>query len=240
MLHKICDSLLTLAYPQICHVCRESVETAADGVACRKCWQKTRIFSGRETRCAKCSAFLQDKPSPHETFCHHCDEHVYDAARAVGIYENALAACVLNLKREPFVARNLKKLFISAFENSPFRDCGLIVPVPLSKKRLLERGFNQAEILADILAKAFALDLDKHSLTRKIHTPVHRAAMDRRARELTVEKAFEVTRPKLLKGEKILVVDDVLTSGATASACAEALKKKGADKVYVLTVARAI
>ena len=63
--------------------------------------------------------------------------------------------------------------------------------------------------------------------------------MDRRARELTVENAFEVTRPKLVKNKKILLVDDVFTSGATTSACAEILKKKGADKVYVLTIARA-
>jgi competence protein ComFC len=64
--------------------------------------------------------------------------------------------------------------------------------------------------------------------------------MDRRARELTVENAFEVVHPKLVKGEKILLVDDVFTSGATTSFCAKALKKKGATKVYVMTVARAI
>jgi competence protein ComFC len=240
MLQKIYDSLLTLAYPQVCHVCNESVETAAAGVACQKCWQKTRIFTGNETLCAKCSAFLQDKPSKSQTFCHACDEHFYDAARVVGLYENALAASVLNLKREPFVAQTLKKLFTAAFENSPFRDATVIVPVPLSKKRFLERGFNQAEVLAETLARHFALKLDDQSLARKIHTPVHRAAMDRRARQLTVENAFEVTRPKLVRGEKILLVDDVFTSGATVSACAEALKKKGADKVYVLTIARAI
>ena len=116
----------------------------------------------------------------------------------------------------------------------------MIIPVPLSKRRFLERGFNQAEVLAELLAKETALKIDKQSLARKVHTPVHRAAMDRRARELTVENAFEVTRPKLVKGEKILLVDDVFTSGATTSTCAKALKKKGADKVYVLTIARAV
>jgi ComF family protein len=240
MLQKIYDSLLTLAYPQVCHVCNESVETAAGGVVCQKCWQTARFFSKNETRCAKCSAFLQEKSANFQTFCHRCDEHFYDAARAVGFYENALAAAVLNLKREPFVAKTLKNLFISAFENSPFQDATVLFPVPLSKKRFLERGFNQAETLAEILATSFALRIDRQSLARKIHTPVHRAAMDRRARELTVENAFEVTRPKLVRGEKILLVDDVFTSGATASACAQALKKKGADKVFVLTVARAI
>lgn len=240
MLQKIYDSLLTLAYPQICHSCSNSVENSADGVVCRKCWQKTKIFSGNETLCAKCSAFLQEKPANFQTFCHQCDEHFYDAAIAVGLYENALAASVLHLKREPFVAKTLKNLFISAFENSLFQDATVIIPVPLSKKRLLERGFNQAEILAGILAKEFNLKTDKQSLARKIHTPMHRAAMDRRARELTVENAFEITRPNLVKNEKVLLIDDVFTSGATTSFCAKALKKKGADKVYVLTIARAL
>lgn len=240
MLQKIYDSLLTLAYPQICQVCSNSVEISADGVVCRKCWQKTRIFSDNETLCAKCSAFLQEKSSNFQTFCHICDEHFYDSVRAVGLYENALAASILHLKREPFVAKTLKNLFISAFENSSFQDSNVIIPVPLSKKRFLERGFNQAEVLAEILAKKIGLKIDKQSLARKIHTPMHRAAMDRRARELTVENAFEVTRPNLVKGEKVLLVDDVFTSGATTSACAKALKKKGADKVYVLTIARAI
>jgi len=240
MLQKIYDSLLSLAYPQVCHVCADSVESSVDGVACRKCWRKTRVFSGGETLCAKCSAFLQAKPSNHETFCHKCDEHFYDAARAAGIYESALAASVLNLKREPFVSQTLKKHFIAAFETSPFQDTTLAIPVPLSKKRLLERGFNQAEILALILEKNCGLKTDKQSLARKIHTPVHRAAMDRRARELTVENAFEVVRPKLIRGEKILLIDDVFTSGATTSFCAKVLKKKGAGKVYVLTLARAI
>jgi len=240
MLQKIYDSLLTLVYPQSCHVCNGSVENSADGVVCRKCWRKTRMFEGNETLCAKCSAFLQEKPSNSQTFCHLCDEHFYDSARGVGLYENALAASVLYLKREPFVARNLQDLLVSAFENSPFQDASLIIPVPLSKKRLLECMFNQAEVLAEILSKKSGLKIDKQSLSRKIHTPLHRAAMDRRARELTVENAFEVTRPKLIRNENVLLVDDVLTSGATTSFCAKALKKKGAGRVYVLTLARAI
>ena len=240
MLQKIYDSLLTLVYPQICQVCNESVENSADGVVCQKCWRKTRIFEGNETLCVKCSAFLQEKPSSFQTFCHRCDEHFYDAARSIGLYENGLAASVIYLKREPFVAKNLQQLFVYAFENSPFQDATSIIPVPLSKKRFLERTFNQAEVLAEILSKKSGLKIDRQSLARKIHTPMHRAAMDRRARELTVENAFEVKRPRLIEGENILLVDDVFTSGATTSFCAKALKKKGADKVYVLTIARAL
>ena len=239
MFHKIFDSLLTLAYPQACQVCKNSVENLADGVACRECWEKTQTFSGAETLCGKCGRFLQAKPTNFQTFCHQCDEHFYDSAIAVGIYENALSASILYLKREPFVAKHLQNLFISRFQNSDFQDVSLIIPVPLSKKRRLERGFNQAEVLAKILAKRTNIKLDEQSLIRKIHTPMHRAAMDNKARELSVKNAFEVMRPKLIEGEKILLIDDVFTSGATVSNCAKILKENGAKQVCILTVARA-
>ncbi len=68
---------------------------------------------------------------------------------------------------------------------------------------------------------------------------MHRAAMDKKAREMTVRNAFQITRPKLIADQNILLVDDILTSGSTASHCAKALKKSGASKVNVLTLARA-
>lgn len=240
MFHKIYDSLLTLAYPQACEICQNSVENSSDGVACRLCWEKTRIFSGRETLCAKCGAFLQPKLSKFETFCHRCDEHFHDAARAVGIYEKALSASVLRLKREPVVAKRLEKLFVSRFQNSAFQDATIIAPVPLSKKRLLERGFNQAVVLAKILSKHTGIALDEQSLVRPAHTPMHRVGMDEKARATSVKNAFDVKRPKLIEGETILLIDDVFTSGATASACAKVLKERGASRIYVLTLARAV
>jgi ComF family protein len=240
MFNVILDSLLTLTYPQACQICENSVENSADGIACDPCWLKTNIFSGAETLCAKCSAFLQLQSSNFQTFCHRCDGHFYDAAAAAGIYEHALAASVINLKREPFVAKRLRKIFVERFQNSNFRAATLIVPVPLSKKRFLERGFNQAVVLSKILSKRFDIKFDGQSLVRKIHTPMHRAGMDGKARALSVENAFEVKRPMFIKGEKILLVDDIYTSGATVSNCAKVLKESGADEVYAFTLAKTL
>lgn len=239
MLTKVLDSLLTVFYPQSCQNCGASVEKFEFGTACQKCWNQTRFFSGKETACYKCSKFLSDKEIEFQTFCHQCDGHFYEQARAAGLYENALQSSILNLKIEPFVSKKLREVFVSAFKRLDFHDADLIVPIPLSKKRLLERGFNQADVLAKILSDETKIKLDEKSLARKIHTPMHRAGMDNKARELTVKNAFEVTRPNLIKDKKILLVDDVFTSGATASACAKVLKKSGAEKVYVLTLARA-
>jgi competence protein ComFC len=236
---KITDSLLTIIYPQACQICGESVERSENGVVCESCWRKTALFDGTETLCHKCGRFLSEKPSNFQTFCHLCDEHFYDTARAAGLYEDALRASILHLKREPFAAKTLQKILIETFNRSEFQDTDLIIPVPLSKKRFLERGFNQAAVLTDILAQKLNITPDLQSLIRTVHTPMHRAGMDTKARELTVKNAFEVKRPKLIEGKTILLVDDVFTSGATASFCAKSLKKSGAKKIYVLTIARA-
>ncbi len=239
MLESIYESLLTLFYPQNCHICYNSVERSADGVACCECWDKVRLFSGSEVLCKKCGAFLRESGVPGEAACGKCDDHHYDSALAIGIYEHALAASVLHLKKNPFICSSLSHRFLTALAGRGSDDFSMIIPVPLSKKRRLERGFNQAEVLAAILAKKTGKRHVINNLVRTIHTPMHRAAMDRKAREMSVRNAFEVKHPKLVRNEKILLVDDIFTSGATASNCAKVLKKNGAAEVRVITLARA-
>lgn len=233
------NSFLTLIYPLGCQICQKSVERQADGIVCAECWQETPIFNGNETLCNKCGAFLIDTPSNFETFCRRCDDDFYDKAMAIGKYEKALLMAILNLKHTPFVPKTLSDLFFQQFLGSDFQDASVIIPVPLSQKRLAERGFNQAELLAEKLSTQTGLAFDKISLHRKIHTEKSRRGMDRKSRQESVKNAFEVVSPRLIEGQKILLIDDVFTSGATVSNCAKALKKAGAEKVYVLTVARA-
>jgi ComF family protein len=188
--------------------------------------------------CNKCGAFFSDTPASVEVYCHKCDEHLYHKAVAVGVYEQALSAAILELKRVPNVPQSLVNLITDATPRIPMAD--VIVPVPLSRMRAVERGYNQAALLAECVSRSCGVPLDALSLQRRKHTPIHRMGMDQRARELTVEKAFDVVRPNFVKGKAILLVDDVLTSGSTASACAKALLKSGASRVSVFTLARAV
>ncbi len=244
MLFKtLANSALALIYPQECQVCGNSVESKSDGLICAKCWENTGIFSGDETFCYKCGKMaVGDLPKgEHETVrCHQCDGDFFDFARAVGNYDNALKSSILHLKHTPFIAERLQKLFYQAFlQNPAINKATRIVPVPLSDKRQKERGFNQAQILGEILAKFTGLPCDELAILRKIHTEKHRACMDKKARQESVRNAFEAKHPRLLKDEKILLVDDVFTTGATVSNCAKALKKQGASEVFVLTIAHA-
>jgi ComF family protein len=129
---------------------------------------------------------------------------------------------------------------IAAFERSGFAGADIVVPVPLSRKRAVERGYNQAAVIAAILSRSARIELGTSALERRLDTPMHRVGMDKKARELTVKKAFAVVHPRLIEGRDVVLVDDVFTSGATASACAAVLKKNGAARVRVFTVARAV
>ena len=235
------DALLTLSYPQNCAICRRSVEQRRFGVVCEACWSATRILSGAETICWKCGLFA-DEVSParlDEVSCRRCETQSFTAARSVGPYEDALRASVLELKRQPHTSAHLEKLLLNAASREPLKLCNRIIPVPLHFKRLRARGFNQASILAQALSRGLQLPLDEVSLMRVSSTEKYRAGLDAKGRQDTVAGAFEVCHPRLIANEDILLVDDVFTTGATVSSCAEALLASGAKTVFVLTIARA-
>ena len=236
------DALLTLAYPQACVICARSVEERKYGVACEACWIKTPVFDGSETLCWKCGvrALAEVSGEFHDQMrCHRCDSQAFTAARAIGLYEGALREAVLRLKREPHVAAHLETLLVAVARRRPFLDSTRIIPVPLHPQRLRARGFNQASVLAQALSKSLGLPLDEVSLRRVSASEKYRAGLDVKGRHDTVARAFEVVHPRLVAEEEILLVDDVFTTGATASACAEVLIAAGAKSVCVLTLARA-
>jgi ComF family protein len=242
-LDALYDATLALVYPLRCAACASAgVEARGDAPACAACWRATTIFTGDETCCWKCGALAAGELPPEkrpDVRCRRCDADAFTAARSLGRYEGALRASILTLKHEPHVSARLGGLLFEAQRRPPLDAATRIVPVPLHAERERERGFNQATLLARTLATLSALPLDEWSLVRDVHTPRHRAGMDARARRETVERAFRVERPRLVAGECILLIDDVFTTGATVSACAQALKDAGARDVFVLTVARA-
>jgi len=237
------DSLLALVYPQVCAICAGSVESRALGAVCERCWQDTQVFSGAEILCWKCglpSIGTVPDEKREEVRCRRCDHDAFTAARACGFYEGALRASVLLLKREPFVSRKLGELLLKSQQQYPLSEATRIVPVPLHPERQKARGFNQAALIGRELSRIASLPLDEISLVRTQHTNRHRAGMDAKDRRATVADAFRVTYPALIVGERILLVDDVFTTGATVSSCAQTLVDAGAAEVFVLTIARPI
>ena len=236
------DAALALVYPQPCAVCGESVESRHDGIACARCWDSAPLLRGNETLCWKCGAPASGKASEDQreaVRCGRCDDHAFTNARTCGAYEGALLASILELKRRPYVSRRVAYQLYQTQQRQPLINGEVIIPVPLHSSREIERGFNQAVVLAQALAQLSHLPVDEQSLVRQLQTKMHRAGIDAKARRQSLAEAFTVRHPKLIVGKSVLLVDDVFTTGATASACAEALMSAGAHRVLVLTIARA-
>jgi ComF family protein len=237
------DAALALVYPQACAVCGGSVESRHDGVACAACWGATRLFSDDDTLCWKCGAFTRANVSEDRkksVRCGQCDADSFGAARACGFYEGALRASALELKREPHVAARLARLMLDTLERQPLNSANLIIAIPLHPSRERERGFNQAALLARELSRLSHLPYDEHSVVRRVHTERHRAGMDARARRESVAGAFAIRHADAIAFKRVLLIDDVFTTGATVSACASALSAAGAESVLALTIARAL
>ena len=156
---------------------------------------------------------------------------------AIGWYEGALRETVLLLKRQPYLPEHLMELIIEASRS--LTSVTRVVPVPLHKERLRSRGFNQAAIIGREMSRALGVPLDEVSLVRVTSWEKHRTGLDAKGRRDSVAKAFAVRHPRLVEAEDILLVDDVLTTGATVEACEAALVEAGAKSVQVFALAQA-
>jgi len=242
------DAAVATLYPSGCRVCGSVIESWRDGVACAKCWQEIEQKSLTRDFCAKCWAPLQPPPSripsrieAVDRRCGRCDQFAFGFVRACGPYEGALRETVLRLKRRPHIPTRLRDALRRTFAALPESHLiESIVPVPLHPDRRAERGFNQAELIARELASLTDLRLDSTAVIRVKKTERHRAGMGARERARSLEKAFRIRAPRLVEGRIALVVDDVMTTGSTASEIAGALLGGGARAVNVLTLARAM
>jgi ComF family protein len=160
-------------------------------------------------------------------------------ARACGAYAGALETNVLFLKSQPHVCRRLREILRQTYAaNLPYVSSDMVMPVPLHPTRRRQRGFNQAELLARVLASHFDLRFDAATLRRSKNTERHRAGMDAFDRMKSVEGAFQVTDADAIQNASVLLIDDVFTTGSTICAAAKTLLEAGAAQVQVLTLAK--
>ncbi|MBS1810062.1 MAG: ComF family protein [Acidobacteria bacterium] len=236
------DSATALVYPTLCRVCEASIDSLDDGITCRHCWLENENARLNFDHCEKCDASLPRLHlKPQARSCGKCESFAFTDARACGIYKGSLREAVLALKRQPNIPEHLQKLILATFWQLPETDkIELIVPVPLHPSRLRERGYNQAELIAQVLARQVQLPIAKTALQRQQETERHRAGMNIEQRMKSLAGAFTIAAPRLIAERSILLVDDVMTTGSTAHEIATILLDSGARKVQVLTVARAM
>jgi len=161
--------------------------------------------------------------------------------RTPGPFRGTVAEAVHLLKYsgKPSIARRLAGLMADSLEpEGRHRQADLIAAVPLHGAKQRERGFNQAQLLADELSAKLGIGTDRKAAVRARHNPTQ-TKLNRRQRLENVRGIFKVPEPSRVRGRRIILVDDVLTTGATIGSCGQALLEAGASEVLALTAAAA-
>jgi ComF family protein len=190
--------------------------------------------------CVSCrTPFLNSFPLDFEGRCALCRSGLrgFDAAYCYGSYEGALRELIHLYKygRVQTLAKPLGALLAAALPREERFDA--VTPVPLHWRRQWQRGFNQSELLARTMAARCGIPVVP--ALRRVRATLTQAGLSNTRRRQNVDTAFECRRgARALAGKRILLIDDVLTTGSTAAACARVLKRAGAAKVALLTVAR--
>jgi ComF family protein len=255
-LRRLGRALAAAVFPSRCAGCGAWIDLEAHpspellaSLLCADCRLRLRFIA--TPLCRICGRPFAQR-ADHDHYCGECLQNPppYDMARSAAVYAPPLDALVQRLKYDGRLqtARPLGDLLRAAFQhNWSARPVDLILPVPLHRRRLRSRGFNQVQVLLrdwsrpgsrqDLAPVAAAVA--PRLLVRRRHTPPQ-AGLPRPERIRNMRGAFAVTQPRAVAGRRILVVDDVMTTGATLAACVEVLRNAGAARVDVLTLARAV
>jgi ComF family protein len=230
-LSELASFLLNIFYDSTCPSCDRECREHLIAPFCRECWDKMIHYNGPS--CGVCGKHLI---SDAATTCGECLIRVpdYRSAQSVGAYDGTLRKAIVHLKFSSCrrLAAPLGKLLGSL--DLPQTD--IIIPVPLGKRGLIGRGFNQSALLARELSLACGAPVDDGNLIKIKDTPPQ-VGLSALMRKENLRGAFSM-RGKL-SGESVLLVDDVITTGATVSECARVLRKHGAGDIYVVSLARA-
>lgn len=223
MLNKIIqafEALKQFVYPLRCALCDCSIR-----------------YDEGASLCSPCAASLN--PVEADFTAPHLAHAWFDRARSVYPFEGRLRDALHGFKYgERFdLTKYLARVLEGEVRKMEWPD--VIVPVPLHPKRLRSRGFNQSVIVARPLAKRLGITFDVETLVRATD-PGPQVERERKERIKAVKGIFAVKNPRAIKGKNVLLIDDVLTTGATVNECARVLKKSGATRVDILTIARTL
>lgn len=237
---SILRGLSEIIFPSRCISCETLLDHCKNYSFCLNCFSKIKFIKSPICDCCG-TPFAGDNCRDH--LCGDCilSKPSYSIARSVGYYESPLLDIVHRFKygKKVSLGKSLGKL-MADYEYPGFSISGhtLIIPVPLHSRRLRERGFNQSVILGREISKRFAIPMDFQTLRRHIYTEPQ-VSLGKKERESNVRGAFSISEPLKIKDKKIILLDDIYTTGSTVKECSELLLKSGAHSVDVLTLSRA-
>ena len=239
-MRNILKNILNLILPPRCPCCGKIV--MLENTLCEKCFDRMHFISA--PYCKLCGMPFENEADANINFiCPTCasKKRITRYNRAAVIYDDFSKKLILDFK---FYAKTqnvkiLSKWLFQAGADIFKEGADLIMPVPLSYRRLIGRGYNQAALLARLLSKQTGIKVDVLNLIKIKHTKPQSLLLEK-SRLKNVKGVFALKNQNKVKGKRIVLIDDVMTTGATLAECAKVLIKAGAESVDTLTVARVI
>lgn len=231
------DPILAVVFPSACPWCTAALVHPISGPLCEACW--AGLARGSAVLRCRCGQPLRSEGA---LACARCRRGLspLGASLSLGPHEGPLRAAIHEFKyhgRRGVAARLAERLATEPLAGTLFSEGAVLVPVPLHPRRRRERGFNQSELLASALGRRLALPVVAGALVRRLDTP-SQTGLKAAARRANVKDAFAVRKRAQVAGRVVILVDDVVTTGATVRACAWALREAGAREVRCVSAAR--
>jgi len=230
----VLNNFLNILFPEECPMCKRQSTDHVTAPICTECWQGILPYQG--PGCQKCGRPLV---SDYAIVCEECivDEPSFKRAASYGLYEGTLKKAINLLKY--YGIKRLSHPLSDFLLHSGIPKVDAVIPVPLHEKRLRHREFNQSALIANHIAKRAGVSLILDCLIKAKDT-AHQVGLHSKERRRNIKNAFKIKNHHLIKGKKILLIDDVITTGATIRECSRVLAKAGAGDIYVMTLAHGI
>lgn len=210
------EDILEIIFPTTCGICDKICKEAL----CKKCELKLKKYEINLIRKNKRMYFTESM-------------HIFR-------YEDIIREKIISYKfnNKAYLYKTFSKIILKNKKICGFfKNYDIIIPVPIHKKRKLERGYNQTELIAKVIANQTHLKLEKNVLVKQKNI-VSQSSLNKNERKQNVKNAFIVNNIQKIANKKILLFDDIYTTGSTANECSKILKKAGAKQIGVLTVAK--
>ncbi len=229
---RIRDRTLDLLFPPRCPICDEAVPYPE--LICPECRKKLRYI--KEPVCLKCGKRLQDE---REEYCRGClmTKHLFTEGRGLFEYQST-ARSMYRFKyagRQEYARFYAEEIERRLGKKIRSWQADALVPVPIHYTRKRQRGYNQAERLAAEIGRRMHIPVERH-LLRRVKKTLPQKQLGDAQRQNNLKKAFKIGRNDV-KLKKIIIVDDIYTTGSTIDACAEELKKAGVERIYYISAA---
>lgn len=212
------ERILNYIYPEVCGICGKLCEQNL----CNKCKIKLKQHMNEKIQYYNKDSFFE--------------EFIY-----LFSYQNFIRTLLISYKfhYKPYLYKTLAKIIVNSKKNCNFlKSYDIIIPVPISKKRMNERGYNQSELIARQLVNDIKqLKLENKCLIKQKDTKPQ-SALNQKERQENVKQVYFVQNTEKIKGKKIILIDDIYTTGSTVTECSKMLKQAGASKVGVITIAK--